>query len=151
MNKDTHATAKVRMIVLRARNMVDVSKPNTIQTTIKSRCVNATVKMLKRMQPIADESTHPSVVRGLMLIANSTLMTYICVGTSPYENQILPEFATALAYDLRLCCGFTPSIQVMSQLMSMCGVGIKDRYANKNLYMANNGYMNRSDDTAGSR
>jgi hypothetical protein len=53
------------------------------------------------------------------------------VGLSPYENGILPPFATALAYSPRKCIGATPSVQVLSQAMSLYAIEIKDTFANK--------------------
>ncbi|KAJ2970019.1 hypothetical protein NUW58_g9824 [Xylaria curta] len=44
----------------------------------------------------------------------------MCVGISPYENGILPPLASAIAYSPSTCSGSTPSVQVLSQAISIC-------------------------------
>ena len=121
---------KLNRITERTRTRADVTKVSTIQNTIRVRCMDATMTMLRKMHPISQPSTYSNVARGMMLIADSTPIRCMCVGISPYENGILPSLATALAYSPALCSGSTPSVQVMSQIMSLCAIKIKDRTMN---------------------
>lgn len=123
---------KINSIQWRQPKRVDISSFSKSQSSIRKKCMDATLNMLRQMSRIADRSTYPDVARGMLLIANTTPIKCMCVGISPYENGILPPFATALAYSPRNCVGATPSVQVMSQIMSLCAIEIKDRYANKN-------------------
>ncbi|KAH0566094.1 hypothetical protein GP486_000509 [Trichoglossum hirsutum] len=52
-------------------------------------------------------------------------MRVICVGLFPYERDILPPIATALAYCPRRRGGTTPSIQVLAQSMTMSAIDMK--------------------------
>lgn len=115
----------------RRRNQADISRPNIIQFTISIRCVDAIMHMLRHLYSISDKNNYSNVARGMIMIANSTPIKCVCIDISPYENGIIPSFATALAYSPRLCVGVPPSVQVLSQSMSLCAISIKDRYANK--------------------
>lgn len=46
----------------------------------------------------------------MILIAMSTLIKCIYMCIAPYENGILPAFATALAYSPMLCAEITSSV-----------------------------------------
>ncbi len=132
----------------RIRNRADVSKPNSIQSTIRVRSMDATMSALRRLNTISDPLTYANVARGLMLIGSSSPIRCICVGIKPYENGILPSFATALAYSPRLCIGVTPSVQVLSQLMSLSAMKIKDKIANRHGITDGNGFITRDEYTA---
>jgi hypothetical protein len=142
-----YVNQRVKKIPWGKRNKADTKKISTPQMAIRSRSMDATMSMLRKMSVIAEPDTYQSVARGMMLIANSTPIKCICVGISPYENGILPAFATALAYSPRTCIGVTPSVQVMSQIMSLCAIEVKDRYANKTGDTNPEGYVSRDEYT----
>ncbi|OAL31099.1 hypothetical protein AYO20_08430 [Fonsecaea nubica] len=62
-------------------------------------------------------------------------------GDTPYGNEVLTTFATALAYLPGLCERVTPSVQVPSQAMSLYAIVIKDKYANKHPKNAMSRYL----------
>jgi hypothetical protein len=64
--------------------------------------------VLRRLCLISDPITYPDMVRVMTLIANSITIRCICVGIKPYEGEILPPFAMALAYSPMSCIGCTP-------------------------------------------
>lgn len=142
-----YVNERVKKIPWGKRNKADTKKISTPQMAIRSRSMDATMSMLRKMSVIAEPSTYQSVARGMMLIANSTPIKCVCVGISPYENGILPAFATALAYSPKTCIGVTPSVQVMSQIMSLCAIEVKDRYANKTGDTNPEGYVSRDEYT----
>lgn len=145
---ESSLSKKLSMIPDRIRNRADVSRPNTIQSTVRSRCVEVTMNMLRSLSMVSDPVTYPSIARGLMLVGTSCPIRCMCVGISPYENGILPSMATALAYSPTHCIGSTPSIQVLSQAMSLCAVEIKDRISNKHGDMNTKGLLTRDEYTA---
>ncbi|KAI6986056.1 hypothetical protein KC359_g8910 [Hortaea werneckii] len=139
---------KMRKIPRRRRDVIKPTKLNEIQHDIRNKCVDATLNMLRQMYPISDRSTYDDIVRGMLLIAFSTPIKCICVGINPYENGILPPFATALAYSPRKCIGVTPSVQAMSQIMSLCAMEEADKYANQSQNMYEGKYPTRDEFTA---
>lgn len=144
----SNMSRKIRAIKVPDRTRVDSTRPNMIMDTIRNRVMNATVDLLRGLSKVSDPSTYPNVARGLMMMANSTPIRCMCVGISPYENGILPGFATALAYNPLLCDGVTPSIQVMSQIMSRCAVSIKGKFMIDHPDLDPNTFMTRHQYTA---
>lgn len=89
---------EAKIVAGRAGMQADVSNPNTVQAAIRSRRMDATMKLIRGLYPISDVRTYQNVVRYLLIVANSTLIRCMCVGISPYENGILPPVASNLAY-----------------------------------------------------
>lgn len=139
---------RLKRIPPRARTRADITRPNSIQSTIRVRSIDATMSMLRKLSAVSNAGTYTSVGRGLMLIASSSPIKCLCVGIKPYENGILPSFATALAYSPRTCIGVTPSIQVLSQLMSLSAVKIKDAVANRHGITDMTGFVSRAEYTS---
>ncbi|KAF2123652.1 hypothetical protein P153DRAFT_412683 [Dothidotthia symphoricarpi CBS 119687] len=119
------AVEKVKAIPERKKDIINISKVNTVQATIGNQCMDATLKMMSNLNTISDSDSYPDVYRATMMVANLALLRHVCVRISPHENRILPAFATALAYSPRLCIGCTPSVQVMSQIISMSAIKVK--------------------------
>lgn len=122
---------RVKAVKWRTRTAASASNTTSIQDTIRSKCMEVTMSMMRRLHPVSDPSTYADVTRGMLLIAISSPLKCMCVGISPYESGILSPFATALAYSPKKCIGATPSVQVMSQIMSLCAIEMKDAYTNK--------------------
>ena len=122
---------RIRAISVKRRTVADASKLTTIDNDIKSRCTDAVLVMLRQMHPLSDKDTYSSVARYMMSLASVCPIKCICVGISPYENGILPPFASALSYDATNCIGSTPSVQVLSQIMSVVAIMVKKSYATK--------------------
>lgn len=122
---------KIRAIVPTQRARLDTTKVRTIDTDIKNSCTELTMDTLKKLEKVADPITYPNVARYMMMIASLSPMKCICVGISPYENGILPTFAAAMAYSPMTCVGCTPSVQVLSQAMSLVAIKIKNVFMSK--------------------
>ncbi|KAK1561578.1 uncharacterized protein LY79DRAFT_675444 [Colletotrichum navitas] len=60
---------------------------------------------------------------------------FICVGISPYENGILPDFASALAYSMGLFSGLTLLVQVMLQLLTICAMWLDRKFFSTRLHV----------------
>ena len=127
----SHMSAKIRSFVDTPKPSLDTRKLVTIDTDIKNACTELTMDTLKKLEKIADPVTYPNVARYMMMIASSSPVKCICVGISPYENGILPTFAGAMAYSPATCIGCTPSVQVLSQVMSMIAVIIKKTFVSR--------------------
>ncbi|KAH7001761.1 hypothetical protein B0J12DRAFT_692604 [Macrophomina phaseolina] len=143
-----HMTERVNGIGDRRRSTMRVGHLNRDAEKIRRVCVEATVKLMAQLYEMTDPTTHRDVGRAMITIANSVPLRCICVGISPYENGILPTFATALAYSPMKCSGSTPSIQVLSQCMSMCASSIKYAYSRKAKVPVPDWVMNRGMYTA---
>lgn len=129
VNMAEYLNARMSTITERIRTTADTTKVTATQNAIRSRCINVTMSMLRKMYVISDTTTYSDVSRGMLAVANSAPIKCVCVGISPYENGILPPFATSLAYSPRTCIGCTPSVQVLSQIMSLCASRIEFRNA----------------------
>lgn len=86
---------------------------------IRSQCMKVTRDLIEELRLIGDSRTIEPLTRGLMIVAASAPLNVVAVGLYPYEQDILPPLATALAYDPRSCLGPTPSVQVLAQSMAM--------------------------------
>lgn len=126
-----YMNARINSFVDKARPMLDTTKLVTIDTDIKNACTELTMDTLRKLQRIADPITYPNVARYMMMIASTSPIKCICVGISPYENGILPAFAGAMAYSPMTCIGCTPSVQVLSQVMSLVAMKIKSTFASR--------------------
>ena len=124
-------TEKVRSISTRHRDVADSSKLTTIDNAIKSSCMDATMCMLRQLHELSDKETYVYVARYMMTVAFACPLKLICVGISPYENGILPPYASGLSYSPMKCLGCTPSVQGMSQLMSPVAVNVKRSHVRK--------------------
>jgi hypothetical protein len=113
------------------RPRFDGSKLLTVDTEIRTRAVYMTMELLRNISDISEPNSYRSVSRNMMMVANSTPIKCVCMGISPYETDILPSFASALAYDPKKCIGSTPSVQALSQMMSLCAISIKNMDAKK--------------------
>jgi hypothetical protein len=122
---------KVASFVDTPKPELDPTKLVTIDTDIKSACMELTMDMLKKLHRISDPITYPNVARYMMMVASMSPIKCICVGISPYENGILPTFAGAMSYSPLTCIGCTPSVQVLSQVMSLVAVMIKKAFVSK--------------------
>lgn len=122
---------KVASFVDKPRPSLDTRKLVTIDTDIKNACTELTMGMLKKLHKIADPVTYPNIARYMMMVATMSPIKCLCVGISPYENGILPTFAGAMSYSPLTCIGCTPSVQVLSQVMSLVAVMIKKAFVRK--------------------
>lgn len=61
-------------------------------TDIENACMELTMDILRKLEPISDK------VRYMMMISSMSPIKCLCVGISPYENGILPTFASAMAF-----------------------------------------------------
>lgn len=111
---------RVSAIQPRIRSALDASKVTSVTTVMRQECVDATMKLLNSIQDISDPITYPSISRAMLAVAHSTPIKCLCIGISPYENGILPPVATSLSYSPMACSGSPPSVQVLSQAMSVC-------------------------------
>ena len=127
----SHTTAKIKAFVERPKPKLDTTKLVTIDTDVKNSCTEITLDTLRQLQPIADPNTYPNVARYMMMVASMSPIKCICVGISPYENDILPTFAGAMAYSPVKCMGSTPSVQCLSQIMSLVAVRIKQTFVSR--------------------
>lgn len=130
MMADTPMSRKIKSHRPALRSVVDVSRVNTVQSNVRVKCLDATMKLLTRIYQVSDKNTYQNVARAMMSVANACPIKCMCVGISPYENGILPPFATALSYCPFTCSGSTPSVQVMSQAMSLVAMKVLDRNMN---------------------
>ncbi len=128
---------RMRAIPVKQKTRVDISKLNTIDNDIKTRCMSVTMKLLRDVKPISDQSTYPNVARYMMTLAASCPIKCMCVGISPYENGILPSFASALSYDPLKSSGCTPSVQALSQVMSSVANLVKTSHIDRAKYSLN--------------
>lgn len=122
---------RVSAFVDKPKSRLDTRKLVTIDTDIKNACTEITMNMLRQLCTIAEEETYPNVARYMMMIASMSPIKCMCVGISPYENGILPTFGGAVAYSPTSCIGSTPSVQVMSQVMSSIAVNIKKTFVSR--------------------
>jgi hypothetical protein len=60
-----------------------------------------------------------------MLFSYMVPARIICIGLFPYEQDILPPIATALAYSPVSCLAPTPGVQVLAQGMAMSAARIR--------------------------
>ena len=116
---------KIRAIPERHRSKFDASKMITVDSEIRTKAVAMTMDLLRNISDVSEPQSYVNVSRNMMMIANSTPIKCVCMGISPYETDILPTFASALAYDPKKCLGSTPSVQALSQMMSLCALSIK--------------------------
>ena len=135
-NMNSYLTERVLAMGERKRQKANTENVTKTQEAVRSMCVDATMKMLRGLHTVSDTVTYPDIARGMLAIANSTPTRCVCVGISPYENGILPPFATALAYSPAMCIGPTPSVQIMSQIMGLCASRIEMTNVNR-LMMTN--------------
>lgn len=126
-----HTTARINSFMETPKPRLDTTKLVTIDTDIKNACTELTMDTLKKLERIADPITYPNIARYMMMIATMSPVKCICVGISPYENGILPTFAGAMAYSPVTCIGCTPSVQVLSQIMSLIAVSIKRTFVSR--------------------
>jgi hypothetical protein len=116
---------KIRSIPQRHRSKFDASKMITVDNEIRTRAVHMTMELLRNISDVSEPNSYVNVSRSMMMLANSTPTKCVCMGISPYETDILPTFASALAYDPKKSLGSTPSVQALSQMMSLCALSIK--------------------------
>lgn len=131
-----HTTERARRLPGMKRNKMDTSKMSTIDVDIKNFCVEVTMDMLRKPHTVADPVTYPSVARYMLVLANVTPIKCICIGISPYKNGILPSFASAMLYSPKKCMESTPSVQVLSQVMSVVSAMIKEQYIRNSRYIS---------------
>ncbi|RHZ44626.1 uncharacterized protein CDV56_101773 [Aspergillus thermomutatus] len=92
------------------KTSLDTTKLVTIDTDIKNSCAELTMDMLQ--ESAEDRGTDHC----------------LCVGISPYKNGVLPTFAGVMSYSPLTCIGCTPSVQVLSQVMSLVAVVIEQAF-----------------------
>lgn len=114
------------------RDRVDSSKVTTVSANIRYQCMHVTMELIKKLEPISSGDRFECTVRGLMMVAHGVPIKTMCVGLYPYEQNILPAIATALAYCPMVCNGATPSVQILCQAMAKVAMQIQSSTTNKN-------------------
>lgn len=118
----------------RVRTFADSSKISTVTDEIRRQCMRVTMELIAQLEPMGFGERFNSTVRGLMVVGYSVPIRVMCVGLYPYEQDILPPVATALAYSPIKCHGCTPSVQILSQAMAIIAKTMRDRRSNKSKY-----------------
>lgn len=77
------------------------------------------MELVKNLDTIGDPILNLPVARGLIVVTECVLIRMMCLGLYLYEQDILPPIATSLAYCPLKCVGSTPSVQVLSQTMTV--------------------------------
>ncbi|KAK5162691.1 uncharacterized protein LTR77_011244 [Saxophila tyrrhenica] len=111
----------ISKIPSRVRDRVDTSIVTTVSAQMRYMCMDVTMEMVRKLEAFGEDD------RGLMMVAYNVPIKVMNVGLYPYEQNILPAIASALAYSPMTCIGATPSVQILSQAMAAVGASIKDR------------------------
>ena len=90
-------------------------------TEIRARISASTEKYIRAVDSIVNFKLDSRIKAYLRIAALSWPFRFIVVGQSPYKSQILPALASAFAFDTEACPGYTPSVQVLAQFMSLTG------------------------------
>ncbi|KAL9122244.1 MAG: hypothetical protein Q9187_001196 [Circinaria calcarea] len=117
----------------RVRDIADSSVVTTVSNNMRYACLEATMEMVRNLEMMSFGERYDAAVRGLMTISYGVPIKVMCVGLYPYEQNILPTIATALAYSPMKCIGCTPSIQILSQGMAMVASTMKTRRQTRNM------------------
>ncbi|KAK5242471.1 hypothetical protein LTR16_008492, partial [Cryomyces antarcticus] len=115
----------------KVRDRADGSIVSTVSANMRYACIRVTMDMVRDLESMSHGERFDCTVRGLMMIAYGVPIKVMCVGLYPYEQNILPPIATALAYSAINCNGPTPSVQILAQAMASVGVTIKDKLRNR--------------------
>ena len=115
----------------RPRVAADTSKVTTKSNAVRSACLDATTRLISKLDTIGEGERYAAAVRSLMLFSYMVPAKVICIGLFPYEQDILPPIASALAYSPVSCLAPTPGVQVLAQGMAMSAARAKERYAFK--------------------
>ena len=130
----TSTSRNVKSIPPRPRVAADLSKETTRSNAIRSECLSATMRLIAKLDTMGNGQRHAAAVRSLMLFSYMVPAKVICVGLFPYEQDILPPIASALAYSPASCLAPTPGVQILAQAMAAAATVLKERYANRNGY-----------------
>jgi hypothetical protein len=124
-------TRGIARIPPRIRDRVDTSIVTTVSAHMRYECMQVTMEMVKKLEQFASGDRFYCTVRGLMMSAYGVPIKIMNVGLYPYDQDILPAIASALAYSPMTCNGSTPSIQILAQAMAAVGVYIKEKLKNR--------------------
>jgi hypothetical protein len=111
----------------RIKDRVDTSIVTTVSAQMRYMCMQVTMEMVRKLEQFGSGDRFYCTVRGLMMCAYGVPIKIMNVGLYPYDQNILPAIASALAYSPMTCNGSTPSIQILSQAMAAVGVHIKHK------------------------
>jgi hypothetical protein len=109
----------------RVRIAADPSKVTTKSNAIRNTCLEATIRLITKLDAMGEGERHVATIRSLMLFSYMVPARIICIGLFPYEQDILPPIATALAYSPVSCLAPTPGVQVLAQGMAMSAARIR--------------------------
>jgi len=70
VNTAEKSRREARIVPGRARNQADVSRLNTVPAGIQSRCMDATMELIRWLYPISDLRRYQNVVRYLLVVVN---------------------------------------------------------------------------------
>jgi hypothetical protein len=115
----------------RTRVAADTSKVTTKSNAVRSACLDATTRLISKLDTIGEGERYAATIRSLMLFSYMVPVRVICIGLFPYEQDILPPIASALAYSPVSCLAPTPGVQVLAQGMAMSAARAKQKYAFK--------------------
>lgn len=110
---------------------VDVSCITSDTEMIRHKTMTVTRDMIKKLEPMGFGDKFDAAVRGLMVIGHNVPIKTMCVGLYPYEQDILPPIATSLAYSPLKTSGSTPSVQILSQAMTIVAKRLRMRVSKK--------------------
>lgn len=77
------------------------------------------LKFIRRCNATAGRPMHEGIMRYLFLVVENLPMKYYITAQSPYDDSILPQFASAFAFDARTDAGYPATVQVMGQFLSL--------------------------------
>lgn len=129
------------MSIFRTRNVelppptpkvvADTSRATTVSDAIRYECWKVTSTFISKLDTLGSGKRHVAVIRSLVMCSQLVPIRVMCVGLFPYEQNILPPIASALAYSPKSCIGATPSVQVLAQAMAIVASITKARYASR--------------------
>lgn len=126
-NMSWDVSRNISTIPSRVREKVDTSVVTTISSNMRYQCMSVTMNLIKNLEQMSSGDKFDCTARGLMMISHAVPIKVMNVGLYPYEQNILPSIATALAYSPVNCNGSTPSVQILSQAMASIGIYIKEK------------------------
>jgi hypothetical protein len=103
-------------ILTKIRDRVDTSIVIIVSAQMRYMCIEVTIEIVRMLEQFARGDRFYYTVRGLMICAYGVPISVMNVGLYPYEQDILPAVASALAYSPTICNWSIPSVQVRLHL-----------------------------------
>ena len=91
--------------------------PTDVDDKCKIACAEAVEAYIAKCEEIMLAPLHAKEY--LRLVPKFMPMKHVYVGQSSYNEAILPRYASAFAFDIAKCGAWTPSVQVLSQAMTL--------------------------------